>query len=267
MEAADSEEIRNAMMMGMLAMTIMAVFVILFVINYQKRQIAQQKHLRDLENRHQKLLLDTALHTEEAERRRIAQDLHDDIGTMLSLTKFSLSQVVPAADAAARTEDAPLENARKLLDETIAQVRRITSELVPASLERFGLVAAVEEFIHKIRDNSRLDVRFECNLNHPPRLAGKTELSLYRIVQELVNNAIKHSACDRLIVRLHYTTGSLQLTVTDNGRGFDENGVRELPAAGHGLRNIESRASIIDGVVTYRTAPGEGCEAKVRVRV
>ncbi len=253
--------------MGMLAMMIMVIFVILFVINYQKRQLAQQKHLRDLEKNHQKRLLDTALHTEETERRRIAQDLHDDIGTMLSLTKFSLNQVTTAEMPQGETAESPLKNARKLLDETIGQVRRITSELVPATLDRFGLSAAVEEFVNKVRDSSKLDIRFGCNLVTPPRLTNKIELALYRVLQELVNNAIKHSGCDRIEITLHYMTTQLELTVNDNGRGFDEQLVRSSYDLGHGLRNVESRLSVIDGSIKYETALGSGCVARVRLAI
>src|SRR6218665_2008367 len=117
-----NDEIRTAVMTGMLAMIVMAIFVIVFVISYQKKQIAQQKHLRDLENQHQRLLLDTALNTEEAERRRIAQDLHDDIGTMLSLTKLSLNQLSKSISEHGFKEDQIMRKSQSLVEETILHV-------------------------------------------------------------------------------------------------------------------------------------------------
>ena len=134
-------------------MLMMAIFVISFVIYYQKKQLEQEKRLRDIEKNYQLMLLETSLSSEEAERRRIAQDLHDDIGTMLSLTKLSLNQLNKTISKDDPRTEFTLTKAQSLVEETIIHVRRITRDLVPTTLEHFGLVAAIDEFIHRLGNN------------------------------------------------------------------------------------------------------------------
>lgn len=260
------EQIQWAIFLAMLAMLMMAVFVIAFVIYYQKKQLEQEKKLHQIEKENQQMLLETALNSEESERRRIAQDLHDDIGTMLSLTKLSLNQLsksikkddnVPA--------DSPLSRSQTLVEETILHVRRITRDLVPTTLEQFGLAAAIEEFIHRLQAGSSLSVNFRCDAETLPRQSQKIELTLFRITQELVNNAIKHSGCTEINVDLYLNNENLELLVTDNGKGFDPVAIRNTKGAGLGLRNIESRLSIVKGKVLYKKPALMGSCAHVHV--
>jgi two-component system NarL family sensor kinase len=260
------EQIQWAIFLAMLAMLMMAVFVIAFVIYYQKKQLEQEKKMHQIEKENQQMLLETALNSEESERRRIAQDLHDDIGTMLSLTKLSLNQlsksirkdeILPA--------DSPLSRSQTLVEETILHVRRITRDLVPTTLEHFGLAAAIEEFIHRLQAGSSLSVNFQCDTESLPRQSQKIELTLFRIAQELVNNAIKHSGCNEINVDLLINKEHLELLVTDNGKGFDAAAIRSSRSGGLGLRNIESRLSIVKGKVQYKKPPLAGSCAHIQV--
>ncbi|TDB68268.1 sensor histidine kinase [Arundinibacter roseus] len=241
--------------------------MIAFVIYYQKRQLEQEKKLRDVEKTYQRMLLETALNSEEAERRRIAQDLHDDIGTMLSLTKLSLNQLHKIVHKEETRTEFTLNKAQSLVEETIIHVRRITRDLVPTTLEQFGLVAAIDEFIHRLGDNLALTVHFHCDADNIPRQSPKVELALYRIMQELVNNAIKHSNCNEIEIDLHLDRGKLELQVTDNGKGFDAQEIKMSDQAGLGLRNIESRLSVINGNVNYQTPGIRGSRARVQIPV
>lgn len=265
MTSLNPEQIRWAVLIATMAMLMMAVFVIAFIIYYQKRQLEQEKMLHEIEKNHQRLLLETALSSEEAERRRIAQDLHDDIGTMLSLTKLSLNQLNKIMGRGDTRADFTLNKAQALVEETIVHVRRITRELVPTTLEHFGLVAAIDEFIHRLGDNQSLKVNFHCDIDNIPRQSPRVELALYRIMQELVNNAIKHSHCDEIEIDLHMDKGQIELQVTDNGQGFDAQVVRTSEQAGLGLRSIDSRLSVINGAVNYQKPGLRGSRARVQI--
>lgn len=267
MTAIDPEQLRWSILIASLAMVIMAVFVIVFIIYYQRKRLEQEKNLRDVEKNYQRMLLDTALNSEEAERRRIAQDLHDDIGTMLSLTKLSLNQLYKNMNRDDSRSEFTLHKAQSLVEETIIHVRRITRDLVPTTLEQFGLVAAIEEFIHRLSDNLSLTVHFQCDAENIPRLAPKVELALYRIMQELVNNAIKHANCDEIEIDLHLDKGKLELQVTDNGKGFDTPPKDSGQPEGLGLRNIESRLSVINGAVYYQKPGVRGLRARVQIPI
>lgn len=265
MTSLNPEQIRWAVLIATMAMLMMAVFVIAFVIYYQKRQLEQEKMLHEIEKNHQRMLLETALSSEEAERRRIAQDLHDDIGTMLSLTKLSLNQLNKIMGRDDTRADFTLNKAQALVEETIIHVRRITRDLVPTTLEHFGLVAAIDEFIHRLGDNQALKVSFQCDIDNIPRQSPRVELALYRIMQELVNNAIKHSHCDEIEIDLHMNKGQLELQVTDNGKGFDAQIVKTSEQAGLGLRSIDSRLSVINGAVNYQKPGIRGSRAHVQI--
>ncbi len=248
-------------------MLMMAFFVILFVVFYQKRQLSQEKKLREIEKDYQRLLLDTALNSEETERRRIAQDLHDDIGTMLSLTKLSLNQLSKLTVDSGVKEDQMMRKSQSLLEETILHVRRITRDLVPTTLERFGLAAAIEEFISKLEADNHLKLSFHSNTEDAPRQSAKVELTIYRIMQELVNNSIKHAQCSQIEINLQINSTIIGLQVTDNGIGFDPEMIRESKLAGLGLLGIESRLAIVDGTIAYEKPAMGGCMAYAQIPV
>lgn len=267
MTALNPEQLRWSILIASLAMLVMAAFVIMFIIYYQRKRLEQEKNLRDVEKNYQRMLLDTALNSEETERRRIAQDLHDDIGTMLSLTKLCLNQLHKNMHKEDSLRESSLRKAQSLVEETIIHVRRITRDLVPTTLEQFGLVAAIEEFIHRLSDTLSLTVHFQYDADTIPRLAPKVELALYRIMQELVNNAIKHANCDEIDIDLHLDNGKLELQVTDNGKGFDLSSKDSQQSGGLGLRTIESRLTVINGAVQYQKPGVRGMRARVQIPV
>jgi two-component system NarL family sensor kinase len=135
-----NEELKLALLIALIAMLMMAFFVISFVMYYQKKKFEEEKKINDIEKNYNRLLLDTALNSEETERRRIAQDLHDDIGTMLSLTKLSLNQLSKLVGKSGdEKEESIMKKSQSLVEETILHVRRITRDLVPTTLERFRI--------------------------------------------------------------------------------------------------------------------------------
>ncbi|NIJ53532.1 sensor histidine kinase [Dyadobacter arcticus] len=256
------------LLIASLAMILMSFFVILFIMYYQKRRFEEEKKLNDIEKNYNRLLLDTALNSEETERRRIAQDLHDDIGTMLSLTKLSLNQLNKMISKNGdEKEESIMKKSQSLVEETILHVRRITRDLVPTTLERFGLLEAIEEFIDKLEEDNSLIISFHANTEEFPRQGQKLELTLYRIMQELVNNAIKHASCSKIEIVLETNDRFVSLRVTDNGVGFDPEKIKENNLAGLGLLGIESRLAIVNGTVQYEKPLKGGSSALAQIPV
>ncbi len=246
---------------GTTVMLLMAFFIVVFVLYYQRKQSEQREKVQEMENAFQKKLLEVSVAATEAERRRMAQDLHDGVGALLSLTKLSLNTLHTRLS---NDKDSQLsQQVRDSLDETMAQVRRISRELVPTTLEHFGLPAALNEFVTKNGQTNNVRVTFGAEGDETQRLEPKIELMLYRITQELVNNAIKHSSGTSVHVQLALSPHPLELWVEDNGRGFDINKIRQEPHNGLGLDSIEARLRIINGNIAYETVPQHGCRAKV----
>ena len=265
----NNDELKLALLIATLAMLIMAFFVIMFVMYYQKKKFEEEKKINEIEKNHSRRLLDTALNSEETERRRIAQDLHDDIGTMLSLTKLSLNQLNKIIGETGEKEDQIMRKTQSLVEETILHVRRITRDLVPTTLERFGLAEAIDEFIHKLEEGNNLIISFKFNAEEQelPRQGAKIELTLYRIMQELVNNAIKHANCTKIEINLDVNDKFIGLRVTDDGIGFDPEQIKVNNLAGLGLLGIESRLAIVNGTVQYSKAGSGGSSAFAQIPV
>ncbi len=252
----------DGILIASIAMLLMAMFIIIFVAYYQQRHAQHQITVKEMQERHRQELMAAMFRGQEAERRRLAQDLHDDIGTMLSVAKMTLNQLERYLDRFS-PERAQAQKTRTLLDDTLKNVRRISRDLVPTTLERFGLLAALEELV----GNANTEL-VSVQLERPETFDFSNtalDVMLYRIVQELVNNAIRHAGATHIIIRFFVHENELRLAVIDDGRGFDIDEVVQSKQRGLGLRNIESRLSVVNGHVTFDVAPGRGSRIMVQI--
>ncbi|GAB3575943.1 hypothetical protein GCM10027578_40860 [Spirosoma luteolum] len=247
---------------GTAVLLMMAVFIIIFVAYYQQKQARQQLALKELQEQHRRELMAATFKGQEAERKRLAEDLHDGIGTMLSVTKMSLNQLDRYLnDDINRTM--LVQKTRAMLDETMSNVRRISRDLVPTTLQRFGLIAALEELADRATEGE-LTVQLDCP-ETIEKLPPALELMFYRIAQELMNNAIKHARAHTITIQLYCVDHQVRLSVIDDGVGFDFDAIMENKQGGLGLRNIESRLSVVAGHVTFDVAPGRGSQIHAQV--
>lgn len=251
---------------GTAVLLVMAVFIIIFVAYYQQKQAKQQLALKELQEQHRRELMAATFRGQEAERKRLAEDLHDGIGTMLSVTKMSLNQLERQMNGEVTMRTSlHIQKTRSMIDETMTNVRRISRDLVPTTLERFGLLAALEELADRATDGE-LQVHLDCP-ESIGELSPSTTLMLYRIAQELVNNAIRHARATSITIQLYCINTEIRMSVLDDGVGFDFDAVMEDKQGGLGLRNIESRLSVMDGHVTFDVARGRGAQIHVQVRL
>ncbi|WP_338873165.1 sensor histidine kinase [Spirosoma sp. SC4-14] len=250
---------------GTAVLLVMALFIILFVAYYQQKQARQQLALSELQERHRRELMTATFRGQEEERRRLAEDLHDGIGTMLSVTKMSLNQLERQLDEDNIRASLQIQKTRTMIDETMTNVRRISRDLVPTTLERFGLLAALEELADRANDGE-LDVQLDCP-ESMSQLPSSINLMLYRIAQELVNNAIRHARAHHITIQIACHTDNVRLSVLDDGVGFDFDAVTENERGGLGLRNIESRLSVVNGHATFDVAPGRGSQIHIQIRL
>ncbi len=254
---------------GTAILLFMGIGLIIFVIIYQQQQLKQkyeqQKAMQDLKNEMQRQMLESALEVQEVERVRIAKDLHDEVGAMLSVTKMSFNQLLRKLDNA---EDLAVmgKQTRELLEQSIGQVRRISKELVPSTLEEFGLILSIDEFIQKVHLASTTAFIFSHEgISEKQRFDKKIELTIYRLIQELVNNALKHAKAKEISLQLSTQEKKIFFTFTDDGEGFDFTAVRNDPKRGLGLRNMESRLSVINGTITIQSVVGSGTITKIEI--
>ena len=244
-------EITFYLVAGTVGMLLLAFSMILFVIYYQKRLLSQRLTIQELKSEEQQKLLDASIEGMENERRRIAQDLHDDIGAMLSTARMGLHQVERSLDRSSSHSEMAAET-KRLMDDIINTVRKLSHNLLPASLENFGFSDAIEELTGKMRNSTGLSITFNLE-GETPRFDKKKELNLYRVVQELLNNIIKHAQATEIAVNVRQKAKRLQVTVSDNGSGFHPDWIKQNPQAerGLGLYNIDSRLALLKATINW----------------
>ncbi|MHC2990726.1 histidine kinase [Pontibacter sp. HJ8] len=248
-------------------MLLLVAGIIVFVVRYHKRLVAHHEHLRHLQEIRQRQLLEAALEAQESERRRVARDLHDEVGGMLALVRLNIGQLggqpapsVGASDTAVR--------AKQLLDEAIGSVRRISHDLMPVVLEKLGLIQAIRSMAHSIPPGSGLEIKFTHSQDYE-RLQARQELLLFRILQELLNNSLKHAGASVITIDLQKNGPEVRLTYTDNGKGFAyAPASQDTPGAtGLGLKNLQSRVSLLQGTFAYNSAQGAGIKAEIVIPI
>ena len=251
---------------GTAVILVMALGIISFVLVYMRKQQQQQENLNQLNIIHQRNLLEASVDSQENVRRQIGGDLHDDIGTLLSATRMQLSLLGKQIKDNEPANDF-FTNTNELLNDAITNVRRISKELMPATLDKFGLEIGLKEFAEKFSSVTGVEVSFLANGIDESLFSKKIALIFFRIVQELVNNSLKHAEASRINIELSQNERQLMLQVADNGKGFDLDEVMANPKTGIGIRNIESRLSVINGTVNYDVARGKGAKINIDVNL
>ncbi|MEM6321749.1 MAG: sensor histidine kinase [Bacteroidota bacterium] len=234
-------------------MLLLAIAVIAFFLVYQKRLFAQEESLRAIETAYQKELLQHSFVTQEAERKRIASDLHDDLGSILSATKIYLYQL-NQKQAAPNYQNLKKE-ATELVDTAINQVRSISHNLFPPDLEHLGFLSTIENFCQRIQKMNNIDLSF--HYDSIPSLTKQQELMLYRILQELVNNTLKHAQATQIKLLYKTLPKGFRMKYQDNGVGF-EIPPKKNANKGIGIKNIESRANAINATFQFQSTADEG---------
>lgn len=192
----------------------------------------------------EKRILNTIISTEEKERRRFSKDLHDGLGPLLSSVKLSVSALSKMEMNDSKREI--IENADYVIGEAIKSLKEISNNLSPHILDNFGIARAISNFINKLIVPEGLAIKFDSNIRGV-RFSPNIEAMLYRVVCELVNNAIKYAGARHIDVDLRHDKGVISLSVKDDGSGFDTSIIDSTTRDGMGLSNISSRISSLKG--------------------
>jgi signal transduction histidine kinase len=226
--------------------------IVTFVIRDQRRRLRQQRELQRMREDAQQQALEAALLAQEEERQRIAADLHDGVGTTLAIAKMHLHSLGDPN----RTKEAT-----DLLDQVITEVRRISRNLLPAALQKFGLPFALDALARTVPPDAQTKVVIEQG-GTPRRLDPGLELIVYRIAQELLGNGLKHAQANTLRITVDFQPQQLSLHYSDDGVGFNPlvNDVMPAPGTrtGLGLTNLRSRVAVLRGTLHHESASGDG---------
>lgn len=206
--------------------------------------------LKRFELRKQKQIFDAITNTEIEEQHRIARDLHDSIGTMLASVKNQLALI----NSTDRPNNKIIDKAKEMLSGSIDETRRISHNMMPEELVKFGLISAVGSILDNVMFNTDMNVKFEHD-EELPNIEKSKQLHIYRIVQELVQNTLKHSKSDFLEVVLKFEDKQILLNVSDKGQGFNYD---NNTLSGYGLKNIKSRVDFLNGKMKVQSKSQQG---------
>jgi len=251
----------QSLFVGTFILFLMGMGVIGFVVYYQRKQMKSQKAIQKLKTAHQRQLLTNSLAVQETVRRKISNDLHDEIGGLLSATKLSISTLSKNSHPSLKLA---IENSKELVTEALAQVRSLSRDLIPRTLENFGIISAIEEFVHKMEATTEVKFHF-IHYDNEIGYDSNIELTVYRVIQELTNNSLKHAEAKNIYIEISESVENLIIKFEDDGKGFDLDSVILANNEGLGLDNIFSRLVVIDANYNFNSERKTGIEFLITI--
>lgn len=224
----------------------------------QEEELNKQR-IQELERERQLVAAQSVIQGQEEERSRLARDLHDGVGGLLSGVKLSLSTMkgnVFLSEENAQAVGLVINQ----LDQSIAELRRVSHNMMPEALIRFGLKEALENYCENLNLSGELKVRLQ-TYGMEKRMKQEKEIILYRIVQELLNNILKHAGAKNVLIQLTREGDRFNLTVEDDGKGFNIQEAEQK--GGAGLANVRARVVYLEGTVDFQSVPGEGTAVNI----
>lgn len=254
--------IKNGIIISVLALlTLSAIATLLF---FRKKKIEQQAKLDNEIALQKEIRTKSILEAEEKERRRIAQDLHDGVGQLLSAAKLNLSNLESKITIKDEEQKTAMQNALSLVDDSVKEVRAVSHNMMPNTLIKLGLASAIREFITKLGNAPSLKVDLEI-VGLDSRLDNQIETVLYRVIQEVVNNIIKHANASVISMQIIKHDNELNVMIEDNGIGFDIKNIEDFE--GIGLKGIQTRIEFLNGSVHFDSSIGRGTTVIIDIPV
>ncbi len=257
----EENQVIAIILIGVLLLLLMGVALLLFFFFSRKKIIEKELEKKSLEINHQKEIIQSIIVTQEKERKRIAQDLHDDISSKLNVINLN-ANLLKDGDL---TEEEFIKVNNGILeatDKTLESARKIAHNLLPPILDKFGLKDAIEELADSFNNSRKINIKY--TLDYPKEyLNPQNELHFFRIVQELINNSVRHGKAKNSTINISLKNNSLLFNYTDDGIGFNSNNVDHKK--GLGMKNIESRVSLLQGNYIIDTAENNGFKIKISI--
>ena len=232
--------------------------------NYKQKQKLQQQRINELETQQQLTATEAVLKGEEQERTRLAKDLHDGLGGMLSGIKYSFNTMKGNLIMTPENNQA-FERSMDMLDSSIKEMRRVAHNMMPEALVKFGLDTALKDFCNEINQSGALQVSYQSIGLENAVIEQTTAITVYRIVQELINNTMKHAASKTAIVQVTKSNGHLSVTVEDDGKGFDTAILKR--ATGIGWSNIQNRVEFLKGNLDVQSSKEKGTSVFIELSI
>lgn len=243
-------DVFTVFLMLTLVFFVVSLVFIVFIIFHNKKMLQHKNKINEMEMARIRQDLRDSIEIQEKDLAKLGADLHDELGPTLSAVKLKINSL-PTGQAIQTDE---LQQLKSMIDHTIYNVRTLSHALYPNALKQFGIADAVRDLIKRL--SSLATVTFTSNVDPEANtLDYNVQLSFYRIIQEFFNNSLKHSDCTAITLDLHLTNDTVQLKLTDNGKGFD---LTPEMQAGLGMKNMRMRAESIDATFLMQAEKNKG---------
>lgn len=247
---------RYIVIIGIAVMLLLfASFLSAFIIS-QRKKIKYHKEMQALRESQQNQLIEAAVRSEEIERHRIAEELHDEVGAILSSSKLHIQGI--KTESLDERDKQLHEKGKELLDDGIQKVRSISHNLHSNILKEFGLNEAIQHFINKLIKGTLINASVSLDEKYTTQ-NPENDMSIYRMVQELVNNILKHANAKEIKITSTYIDNRLDIIISHDGSGLSQEQFEELryKKEGLGLKNIQNRVILLKGEIGFSKSPGE----------
>lgn len=250
------DNITSLVLIGIAGMFLLIISFLLAFNMSQRRKFEYKQRMQQLHEQQQNQLIEAAVRSEETERHRISEELHDEVGALLSATKLYLNSV-PTTQLG-ETEKNLLSKTSELLNDSIAKVRAISHNLHSGILKELGLNEAIRSFLQKIGKGDSLQTSADLDDTYTAG-APENDISIYRIIQELCSNIMKHGKASRLSIQSIAKNNQLEITLYHDGTGLSQEEFERLryQVNGLGLKNIQNRIILLKGSIRFSSAPGD----------
>jgi len=250
LQATNNSSVSLVLFLGSIGMMVLTIGLILFIIFHQRKVIRYQNKLQQMEQEQQKILLNASIKLQEEERQRLAADLHDDAGPLLATARLYLNENLVNQDKSTQLQS--IFQARQIIDDTIQLIRNISHSLMPPTLKNFGLESAINDLFQKISGSGTINASSRFH-EYKDRLKSEKELIIFRVVQELINNILKHSSASFIHLTQNVHGDKFYLRIHHDGRGIVQSDFDKLNKSnvGLGLKNISSRLKVVQGNINF----------------
>ena len=246
---------------GFVILSFLVVFIILFISLYQRRYYRYLREKQSLQTEFQNNLLQTQIEIQEQTLKNIAQEIHDNIGQVLSLAKLNLGTFAVIPDAATQTK---VEDTKKLVSKALRDLRDLSRSMHGDKIAELGLVESISDELKILQNTGKFITRLQIE-GEQYKLEPQKEMVIFRMVQEALHNAIKHSNARNINVQLNYDPGIFYLSVIDNGSGFDTATLKSIET-GIGLKSMQNRATLIGAVFSIRSGDSNGTVITIELK-
>ena len=249
----------NGLIFAIIASTVLflllAIFIIVFILIFQRRRHQHTLEIADMKNKYEAELLRSQLEIQEQTLRTISQEIHDNIGQVLSLAKLQLYSLQK------NHSDADIQPTTELIGQAINDLRDLSKSLNPDRIADIGLMESIKHELQLLQKTNMMETLFDVK-GAMQRLPPEKEIIVFRIFQELMNNTIRHSQATVMHVALEHTNNQLVLSLRDNGKGFNVNGQK-----GIGLSSMQNRAAMISAILQIESSSDNGTFTSLTVPV